>query len=845
MSHASRRRGDRPRLRVETLEARALLASAGSLDPSFGGGYGSSTVSIDVPVLSTIWTTAESVTTTPDGHILVQDGITSNPSKTVVGGFQFATALVELNANGALNTSFGTDGQVILPGGLITVMPNGGIIVSTTSPVAVNGGGSYLAYRLNPNGSRDMSFGTDGFAEYPANTTTVDRVDDPTLAVPLPNNQLLLVQGGSTGFAAVRLNADGSLDTSYGQDGTATVTATNGSQAGGSAALQSATLQANGQLILTGTISYFAGFAGLVKSQIVVTRLNSDGSLDTSFGGSAAAGIVEIPTGLADPKPVIDFAEGVAVQPTSGDVLVAGQEGSSDTLYRLNTDGTLDTTFGTGGVVTTGNDMSDDIQSISVEADGDIVLGGFYAIGNANPLYVSQLNPDGTPDASFGNTTSPGLLQLTRLAPADTEGEPKLSSTIDPTTGDILLPGVAAVGSLTGLTYGVTVDSILTTSTTGPSAHTPTPASPADLTGLGLSDLAVYNVSTGIFVTATTSDVIPLSSSAGPNTFGFGIPGAGQTIPAVADYQGIGVSQFAAYLPASGVYAIYPTATSPGLFQQFGMAGAGNSIPVPADYYGTGQADVAVYMPSIASFAIMATATQPGRIIPFGIPGAGQSIPAPADYYNTGQDDIAVYLAQAGAFAILAPGGASGEVIPFGKPGIGQSIPVPGDYDGSGKTELAVYIPSLGAFFYRPADGQPDVRVPIGIPNSGEIPVPGDYDGSGRTEAAIYDPTTGVLLYQPAKGGPAVGILIGTPNNGSIPVTAPAGALPEFAAPGSGGGGNAIRPNFVPSGSSGLGSTAAITLSTASTVPAGPTLASVRVARALVNQAAPDPLDLD
>ncbi len=413
-----------------------------------------------------------------------------------------------------------------------------------------------------------------------------------------------------------------------------------------------------------------------------------------------------------------------------------------------------------------------------------------------------------------------------------------LNLAIEPTNGDILVAGTGSIPTLSGRNFAVTVASLLPAASTSPAAL-PIETQPASLDGSGQTDLAVYDPANGVLYyrpagTTGSQDV------ADP----FGSAGLGQSIPAAADYLGNGVDQVAVYLPAFGDYAIQATANSPGVLMQFGMAGAGQSIPAPADYEGTGRADIAVYMPSIASFAIIPSDGAPARLVQFGIEGAAQSIPAPADYYNTGQADIAVYLAQAGVFAIQDPTGkTAGEVVPFGMPGVGNSIPVPGDYDGSGKTELAVYIPSLGAFFYRPANGGKDVEIKIGVPGVGEIPVPGDYDGSGRTEAAIYDPISGFFEYKPAGGGPDVVEYFGTPNNGTFPVAASAGNLPEFTNPPT-----VLSPSFrsdaiVPSASA-SGSTSAITLSTASAVPAGPTLASVRVPRALVNQAAPDPFEL-
>ena len=160
--------------------------------------------------------------------------------------------------------------------------------------------------------------------------------------------------------------------------------------------------------------------------------------------------------------------------------------------------------------------------------------------------------------------------------------------------------------------------------TTG-AAATPAPLPPpVDFAGMGYTEAAVYDPTSGSFLFIPSN----LPGTAGIESFAFGPTGAGQTIPAVADYQGLGFDQVAAYLPTSGVYAILPNSTSAGLFERFGVPGAGQTIPVPADYYGTGQADVAVYIPSQAVFAIQdPTGKTAGESLAFGIPGVGESIP--------------------------------------------------------------------------------------------------------------------------------------------------------------------------------------------------------------------------
>jgi uncharacterized delta-60 repeat protein len=693
--------------------------------------------------------------------------------------------------------------------------------------------------RYLSNGTLDPSFGNDGVADNP-NSTTLSSVNSAVLE---PDGSIALAGDGSdssTGkpaYLVSHIESNGALDPSFGTNGTVSIVIPNNQPSFPVVRVFGMALQASGQLIVAGDtdINVTSSTGTTLEYSTDMIRLNSNGTQDLTFGGTSPAGQL-----------IFDgtYGESLLQQP-DGKILVNAEiqtepgEVGDPRLLRLNADGSYDDTFGQGGVDLLPNGAG---GAGVLQSNGQIIGGAGSAelLGSVGPTLgslpqefsSSRLNSNGTLDTSYGNSAFPGVALYHFGAPYLSAGGG--AEAIDPTTGDLILAGTASTSLVqNGTLPAVAVARVLLEPSTGAGVTPPAPTPPASFDGTDQTDLAVYLPGLGDFAFRAKA------TSGGPDSFiPFGPAGAGQTIPAAADYAGDGQDQIAAYLPASGIYAIRPSGDQPGLFVQFGIPGAGQTIPVPADYYGTGHDDVAIYMPAIASFAIMAVDGQPAREFQFGAAGPGQSIPAPADYYNTGQDDIAVYLAQAGAFAILAPGGASGEIIPFGKPGIGQSIPVPGDYDGSGKTELAVYIPSLGAFYYRPADGGPDVEVPFGTPNSGEIPVPGDYDGSGRTEFAVYDPTRGFIAYRPADGGPDQIIAFGGTGNGAIPVAASAGNLPEFTgeSPGAGATTNAIRPASVAPASTALASTSAINSSRALAVPAGPTLASARVALSLVNQ---------
>ena len=129
-----------------------------------------------------------------------------------------------------------------------------------------------------------------------------------------------------------------------------------------------------------------------------VTAPGGPGDLDTTFG---TGGIVTTGFGAAS-----DYARGVAVQSDSK-IVVAGysSNGTQDVfaLARYNTDGSLDTSFGGNGQVTTAFGFGHDrAYSVAVQSDGKIVVAGDSSNGLNDDFAVARYNTDGSPDTSFG-----------------------------------------------------------------------------------------------------------------------------------------------------------------------------------------------------------------------------------------------------------------------------------------------------------------------------------------------------------------------------------------------------------------------------------------------------------
>src|SRR5262249_8500489 len=127
-------------------------------------------------------------------------------------------------------------------------------------------------------------------------------------------------------------------------------------------------------------------------SNAFVYRLNKNGSLDATFDGD---GVAVLDSGA------IDQALALTVQ-RDGKIVVAGTRNGVDALvYRLSSQGSLDTTFGRGGVVTIDSGRAEFAQGVAVQPDGKIVVTGFSTAAVSDAV-VYRLTPAGALDSTFG-----------------------------------------------------------------------------------------------------------------------------------------------------------------------------------------------------------------------------------------------------------------------------------------------------------------------------------------------------------------------------------------------------------------------------------------------------------
>jgi uncharacterized delta-60 repeat protein len=278
----------------------------------------------------------------------------------------------------------------------VALAPDGRIVLAGSSLAASDGHESMLVARLAAGGALDTSF---GFGTGAAHVQIGTSTDEGSGVVLQPDGKIVIVGsefGSSSDLALVaRFSPAGALESGFGEAGVARVAPSAGSALGHAVALQP-----DGKILLGGDAPFPGG------SDLLTARLNgSDGTLDTSFGGS---GIVLSPFRNVGPRAYSGFA--VAAAPngevrTAGDTAASAGDNHSDFFVgRSSADGE----DGSSGFDLGGDDHA---RGIAVEADGGILLAGYSSANGAYDFAVERLTKDLQPDPSFG-TAGHALIDL-------------------------------------------------------------------------------------------------------------------------------------------------------------------------------------------------------------------------------------------------------------------------------------------------------------------------------------------------------------------------------------------------------------------------------------------------
>lgn len=240
----------------------------------------------------------------------------------------------------------------------------------------------YAVQTVNAQWAVDLTFGSNGIAH-----TIVGSGGSSGHAMVVQSDNKIVIAGETSTYqgAVVRLNADGSLDNSFGDGGKVLVP-----QIGNRDYLFDVVVQSDGKIVATGYSSRLTGY------DIILVRLNVDGTLDETFSNDGIA--------VFDFDSNVDIAEAISIQ-SDGKYVLGGYSAYEFTVVRVNTDGTLDPSFGTGGITKThfGIDNSSSIFDIAIQSDGKIVAVGITVdTVNYNMFAVARYNTDGTADSTFG-----------------------------------------------------------------------------------------------------------------------------------------------------------------------------------------------------------------------------------------------------------------------------------------------------------------------------------------------------------------------------------------------------------------------------------------------------------
>ena len=286
-----------------------------------------------------------------------------------------------------LDTTFGANHTGIVLTEIGSQSSAQSIVLQADGKIVASGGAiiagldNFALARYNSDGSLDTNFGTDG-----STVTLIGSRSFGRAAVLQIDGKIIVAGyarvGDITRFALARYNSDGNLDTSFGTGGIVTTLIGDGAQ------VNAITLQNDGKIIVAGN-TIIDGIESMV-----VARYNSDGSLDTAFAGSGIATATV-------PGFTHSVANAIGLQ-SDGKIIIGGKAsgmGVNFALVRFATDGTIDTTFGTSGFVTTsiGNSA---INAIAIQPDDAIVAAG----NSESDVAVARYNADGSLDATFGTS---------------------------------------------------------------------------------------------------------------------------------------------------------------------------------------------------------------------------------------------------------------------------------------------------------------------------------------------------------------------------------------------------------------------------------------------------------
>jgi uncharacterized delta-60 repeat protein len=467
-------------------------------------------------------------------------------------------------------------------------------------------------------------------------------------------------------------------------------------------------------------------------------RCRSDGTLDNTFGTN---GIVMTDLGTTNDKGI-----NVAIQPDGKIVVLAENFNNSVTILRFNFNGSLDTTFDTDGKKPLG---VQDGSGLTIKSDGKIVVSA--SNGDFN---VVELNPDGSFDTSFDGD---GMV-TTNIDANDKSRDIALQA-----DGKIVVVGTVASSSKSAIVR-YNVNGSLDTTFSGDGIlindfFTDTSQEVID-------SLAINPVNNSIVVVGeangTKMQVYRVLSN---GNFDTSFSGDGRF---ELDFQSNGdeaVIQSDGKIVAAGSNAgsvgilLIRLNVNGTLDSQFGNNGTelilqnnsaleksiflnGNKLTIGSFAFGNG------VLGALTRINLSNTPT------------------ASSDFDGDGFTDAAVFRPSTGNWFILQSSNGTVQIPQFG---VNGDIPIDGDFDGDGRSDLAIYRPGVGQWWLQRSSDNSVFATTFGI--ASDNPTAGDFDKDGKTDIAVFRPSNGqwLILRSSANFSTFFGFPFGS--NGDIPIS--------------------------------------------------------------------------
>ncbi|HLP53317.1 MAG TPA: hypothetical protein VK154_20650 [Chitinophagales bacterium] len=352
-----------------------LQAQSGSLDAGFGIN--------GVAIMDNSANTDESyaMAVQADGKIVLGGRSTDiNSSSDIM--------ITRFNADGSTDDNFGVNGKVIIGIGsqenimAMAIQPDGKIIAGG---YYIDNEGHYCVIRLNTDGSLDNGFGSNGI-------DTFEWTEGLMRALTLQSDGKILVGGSdfstnSTHSHIMRLNANGSIDSTFGVNGRKVYELSYSADE-----IYNLLVQPDGKILACGYTRVLNPY------YLSVTRINPDGSIDSTFSEDGIAWVEGN-----------EFYGHAMVLQQDGKIITAGKGSDSSTIdalvVRFNTNGTIDSSFAANGkLLYAVSTQDDEVRGLGLDSEGKILVAGTTRVPSNNMnAFITRLNSNGLPDSTYGN----------------------------------------------------------------------------------------------------------------------------------------------------------------------------------------------------------------------------------------------------------------------------------------------------------------------------------------------------------------------------------------------------------------------------------------------------------